>query len=217
LTIERAGAAALILGTVAMIAIMLLHPVSHGAVSAPEATAMMRMGLIVHAAAIATAPLLTFGFFAFTRNIGLDTPLATLALAFYAFGAVTVMLAAAMSGLVAPRLLAWRLESPADQALIHGLARLEWFLNQSFAQIHVAFFSIAVALWAVSWPGRGVLAVILQVTGIVVGIGVLVWLLSGTLELNVHGMGAVVLAQGAWTLLAAVALLAREKRPARSD
>ena len=46
-----------------------------------------------------------------------------------------------------------------------------------------------------------------QVAGIVVGAGILAWLFSGTLTLNVHGMGAVVMAQGDWFILAGVGLL----------
>jgi hypothetical protein len=88
--------------------------------------------------------------------------------------------------------------------------RLEWYLNQSFATLHVAFFSAAIALYALAWPERGVLAAIIQIAGILIGIGVFAWLVSGTLTLNVHGMGAVVIAQGAWLILAALGLAARK-------
>lgn len=212
-TMERAGALALVLGTIAMIGLMALHPTSHATGSAK---ATMHLGMIVHAVAIATAPLLTFGFIAFTRSIGWNSPPAVLALVIYAFGSVAVMIAAAMSGLVAPQLMAWRTEGAADQALIHGLAHLGWFINQAFATIHVGLFSAAIALWAVSWPERGVLATLVQILGLLVGIGVFAWLVSGTLTLDVHGMGAVVLAQGLWIVVAAIALLQRDRNAARS-
>jgi hypothetical protein len=163
--------------------------------------------------AIATAPLLTFGFFALTRSIGFGNTPATLAFFFYLFGAVAVMLAATMSGLVAPRLIEARMAAAAtDQSMIHALLRLEWYLNQSFAQIHVALFSGAIALWALGWPDKGILGAAIQIAGLVIGIGVFAWLVSGSLMLDVHGMGAVVLAQGAWFVLAAFGLLARARR-----
>ncbi len=206
--LESAGGVALLAGTLAMIAVMAHHPsgVPHGS----EAGAVMRLGIIVHAVAIATVPLTTFGFFALTRSIGFDNAPATLGFFFYLFGAVAVMLAAAMSGLVAPRLIeAQMAAAAADQSMIHALLRLEWYLNQSFAQIHVALFSAAIALWSLGWPGKGVLAAAIQIAGLVIGIGVFAWLVSGTLTLDVRGMGAVVLAQSAWIVLAAFGLLAR--------
>jgi hypothetical protein len=190
-----------------MIGVMALHPAGvpvHGSAAAggPD------LNLIVHAIAIATAPLLTFGFYAFTRAIGFERPAASLAFFCYAFGAVTVMLAATMSGLVAPRLIEAMREAPAgDQSLFHGLLRLEWYLNQSFATLHVALFSAAIFLWAIAWPGKSIFAGMLRLLGLAVGAGISAWLLSGTLVLNVHGMGAVVLAQSTWIILAAIGLL----------
>ena len=207
---EQAGALALILGTVAMIGVMALHPSGHVSGHAGEVARILRLGVVVHAIAIGAAPLLTFGFFALTHSIGFDKPLASLALVIYAFGAVAVMLAATMSGLVAPKLIELQMANAGgEQPIVHGLAQLEWFMNQSFATLHVALFSVAIALWALAWPDKGVLGSLIQISGLVVGIGIFAWLVSGTLELNVHGMGAVVLAQGAWTILAGVALARR--------
>ncbi len=206
---EEAGAAALIVGTAAMIGVMALHPSGHVSAHAGEVARILRLGVIVHAIAIGTAPLLTFGFFAFTRSIGFDKALASLALVVYAFGAVAAMLAAAMSGLVAPRLIEAQIAAPAGPSLIHDLLRFEWYLNQAFATLGVALLSAAIALWALAWPGKDALGAAIQIAGLVVGIGVFTWLVSGTLELDVHGMGAVVLAQGAWTILAALGLRAR--------
>jgi hypothetical protein len=45
-----------------------------------------------------------------------------------------------------------------------------------------------------------------------IGVGVFAWLVSGALELNVHGMGAVVIAQGLWSRLP-VPPWSRENRP----
>lgn len=202
MTNERAGAIALIAGTIAMLGVMALHP--SGIHAGPDASMALRVGLIVHAVAIATTPLLTFGFFTLSRHIGFDRPLSALAFVFFAFGAVAVMLAAAMSGLVATRLI----EAGAN----HDLLQLEWYLNQAFATIHVAMFSVSFVLYALAWPHKGALGAALQIAGFAVGLGVLAWLFSGTLTLNVHGMGAVMLAHGLWIVLAGLALLASTPR-----
>jgi hypothetical protein len=206
--LEEAGAAALIAGTIAMIGVMALHPTGIG--HADDVAKTLRLGLIVHAIAIGGAPLLTFGAFALTRSIGFDKPLASLGFVAYAFGAVAVMLAATMSGLVAPRLIeTLSAASVSEQSLTHGLLRLEWYLNQSFATLHVALFSAALIAWSLAWPDKGALAAAVQIVGLAAGAGILAWLFSGALTLDVHGMGAVVLAHGAWFALAAFGLLAR--------
>lgn len=209
MNIERTGALALILGTVAMLGVMALHP--SGVPHTADAGRIVLLGIVVHGVAIAFAPVLTFGMFALTRSIGFATPAASLAFFFYLFGAIAVMLAATMSGLVAPRLIqALTAATGADKDLLHGLLRLEWYLNQSFATLHVGFFSAALVLYAFAWPEKGALAAAIQIAGFLVGIGVFGWLVSGTLTLNVHGMGAVVIAQGAWFILAAIGLLSRK-------
>jgi len=202
MTIERAGAAALILSTIVMVGVMALHPT--GIHQGSDRDATLYLGLIVHAAAIGVAPVLSFGFFALTRNIGFDRWAAVLGFMFYLFGALAVMLAASMSGLVAPRLI----EAGAN----HDLLRFGWYLNQAFATAHAAMFSVAILLYALAWPGKGVLGFAVQIVGFMAGLGILAWLFSGTLTLDVHGMGAVVLAQGAWIILAAFAMLGRNAR-----
>jgi hypothetical protein len=194
---ERAGALALIAGTLVMVVVMALHP--SGIHAGAEGQAMLTLGVIVHALAIGTAPVLTFGFFAVTRRIGFDSPLAALGFFAYLFGALAAMLAATMSGLLAPRLL--------QAGTSHDILRLGWHLNQSFATLHVGLFSGAILLYALAWPGKGILSAAVQIVGFVAGLAILAWLFSGTLTLDVHGMGAVVLVQGAWIILAGFALL----------
>lgn len=208
MSMERAGALALIFGTLAMLGVMALHP--SGIPHSADADRVMLLGIVVHGVAIAVAPVLTFGAFALTRSIGFEKPWASLALFFYLFGAIAVMCAATMSGLVAPRLIqSLAAATGAEKDLLHGLLRLEWYLNQSFATLHVAFFSAALVFYALAWPEKGVLAAAIQIVGFVVGLGVFAWLVSGTLTLNVRGMGAVVFAQGAWFVLAGIGLWRR--------
>jgi len=200
MTNERAGAIALIAGTLAMIAVMAHHP--EGIHQGPGAAAMLRLGVIVHALAIASTPVLTFGMFALTRYLT-ATPAATLAFVFYVFGALAVMLAASMSGLVAPRLI--------EAGASHDLLRFGWYLNQAFATIHVGMFSAAILFYALAWGSKSLMAAVVQIAGFIIGLGILAWLVSGTLTLNVQGMGAVVFAQGLWIVLAAVAMLTQPR------
>ncbi|MFO1186555.1 MAG: hypothetical protein U1E87_03320 [Alphaproteobacteria bacterium] len=155
--------------------------------------------------------MLTFGFFAAARNLGFDRPIPVLAFVCYAFGAMSVLLAASMSGLVAPRLIEARAGATGnEEEMIHQLLHLEYALNQAFATLYVGLVSAAILLFTLAWSGQGFLGATVRLLGVVVGAGMFAWLVSGTLKLNVHGMGAVVIAQGVWTILAAFALLARK-------
>lgn len=207
---EQAGALALILGALGGIAVMALHPAG---VSVHDGATVhgLDLNLIVHALAIGLAPILTFGFVAVTRSLGFDRPMPVLALVFYAFGAIAVVLAASMSGLVAPHLIeAYKGASGTEKDMIHQLLHLEFGLNQAFAKVHVAMFSAAILLFALAWSGQGMFGAVIRLVGVLVGVGILAWLGSGTLTLNVHGMGAVVLVQSIWTVLAAIGLLGRK-------
>lgn len=208
MNIERAGALALGLGTLAMVAVMATHPSGH-VPSDPLLAAHVRLaGIVVHALAIGVVPLLVFGGYAITRLAGFDKPLAVLALAFYAFGGVAVLGAAAMSGFVQTRIMErYAAAAAADQAALHMQSQLVWFINQAFANIHVALFSVAIVLWSLAWPGKGLLQTAIQFAGLLIGLGVIAWQVSGLLTLDVFGMGAVVLAQAVWFALAVAGLV----------
>ncbi|WP_395644975.1 hypothetical protein [Terricaulis sp.] len=200
--LEKAGALALVGGTVAYIGLMAAHPLS------PEGGHLfgpIALNGLVHGVAIVAAPVLLFGALALTRFLGAERALPLLGLCFYAIGTVAVMGAASMSGLVMSQLVeaAHTPGAGASGVPFQGLANLTHWINQAFAQVYVAMLSIALLLWSVSWPGK---AWIVRGLGVVIALGTLVWQLSGTLVLNIHGMGAVVLLQALWTFAAAGAL-----------
>jgi hypothetical protein len=83
-------------------------------------------------------------------------------------------------------------------------------LNQGFARVYVVASSAAMVLWSVralrlggGWRGPGIL-------GCLVGAAAAAGVLSGGLPLNVHGFGAVVVAQSAWTIWNATRLSREE-------
>ncbi len=202
---ERAGALALVFGMLAYIAIMAAHP-SHA--SGPPIIGAITLNALVHGAAIVIAPVLAFGAAMLTRHLGFERPLAVLGLSFYAFGTVTVMLAATMSGFIMPEVVA-AAHAPdlAQGESYRQFAHYTFWLNQAFANTHAALMSLGILCWSLAWPGKTIGAWALRVLGVAVGLGVLAWQMSGTLVLDIHGMGAVVLAQAVWTIAAATALV----------
>lgn len=208
MNLEKAGASALIAGMAGFIVVMAFHPTHVGA----PVVGHLTMAAIVHAAAILIAPALAFGGYGLTRHLGAERPVATLGLAFWIFGMLAVVLAASMSGVVGPEIIS---AAHGPDAGRHGLgdanyqamATLSRILNQAFAREHVAFTSIAILLWSAAWPRHGAAETALAALGCVVGLGVLVWQLSGTFVLDVHRLGVVVLAQTAWIVFASVLVL----------
>jgi hypothetical protein len=205
----KAGAWALILGALSYIALMLAHPTHMGG----PAIGPFSLSAIVHAAALATQPLLLFGFWALTRAMD-ERPLAQLALCFYALAAALVMLAATLSGLVIPAIIAaghdgaHGVDPETLRQTLQGQANYTVILNRSVAAVHVVLFAVAMVLWAIAWPGRAVLTLLARVLGLIAGLGVIAWALSGTMTLEAqHGALLVTFVQMLWTLLAAAALM----------
>ena len=198
---ETAGAAALVLGSLAGIGLMMVHP-SHGG-GAPI-VGHFTLNDLVHATALVANPVLTFGFWTLTRALG-ARPLPVLAFSFFLFGAVAVLIAATISGMVTPAAMA-AAHSGVDSDVFAKVAHLSVWLNRGFANAHVALFSIAYALYALAWPVRSLSGQAIRALGLFAGLGILVWQLSGTFRIDVHSMIVVVTSQGLWVIAAAFAM-----------
>lgn len=208
---EKAGAWALILGALSFVALMAFHP-SH--VEGPPIVGSLTLSAIVHGTAFATQPILLFGFWSLTRWIG-DRALARVGFCFYALAAILTILAASMSGLIIPQIIAVAhhaagalMPGPVDPNSLQPLANYSVWLNRTFAAIHVVYFAVAMLMWSIAWSRSGVLGWIVRAVGGVVGLGVIAWAVSGTMTLEAQrGALLVTIVQMLWTLLAAVAML----------
>jgi hypothetical protein len=215
MSLDRWGAGALILGSIASITLMAVHPSHIG----PPVLGHLSLSALVHGAALFINPILAFGFVTLAVRLGLDRPLPVLGLVFYLFSAVIAMLAGTMSGLVMPeivdamhdpprRLAAAASDPETRSMLLQTLATYTVWLNRSFAQLYVALFSIAMVLWSFALPSRAAADWIVRITGIVLGLAVLAWQLSSHLTMEAqHGALVVTLAHSLWAMLAASLLL----------
>lgn len=191
----RAGAWAIVAGTIMSIGLMMAHPSAVGTFQIGP----FDINVIVHAVAVLAAPMLVFGAFELTRVI--DRPLGRLAFAFYLIASAAIVSAATMSGFVMTSLVEAAHTPGASRTGIEfqGLANLVHWQNQAYANVYTGLAAIAVVLWSAAWRG----APVQRVLGIVIGGGTLAWMLTGTLTLNIHGMLAVTLGQAVWMLFAA--------------
>lgn len=201
MTLEKSGALALILGSIAGITLMAMHP-THA--DAGPMLGAFTLNQVVHGTAMVAAPVLTFGAYVLARVMGLERPLPVLGLVFYLFGALVILIAAAMSGFIMPEIIeAAHTPGAAETGVdFQGLANITHWINQTFANMHTSFVALALLSWAIAWRKGWVM----KILGLVIALGQLAWQLSGTLTLNIHGMGAIVLLQAIWMISAGVLL-----------
>lgn len=180
---ERRAAAALLIGMLAPLLIMWMHPTGPGL--AAGGARLVLINHMVHGVSIAAQPIVFLGLLGLWRTLRSDV--ATAALVFYGFGIVAILSAAVVSGFVAPEVITDR------QLLFYtGL------LNQGFAKVSVAATGVSLILWgAALWSKARVPGAAGVLLGAVLALGIL----TGLLHLDVSGIVFVTVLQGVWILL----------------
>ena len=207
---DAVSGVALIVGTVSGLVTMVLHPTGHQLMADYDRIA--QLAVAVHVLALTGMPITFLGALGLTRRLSSET--ATAALVAYGFATVAAMAAAVASGLIAPQVAGWTLQAGTEnRETWHALLRYNGEINQAFAKVFVAASSVAILLWSLSILAARTLGRAAGILGCVIGAFALIGILSGSLRLDVHGFGLVVLAEGIWTLLVG-ALLIRLAAPA---
>ncbi len=183
---------------------MALHPTGRDFVGA-ERGGVGHINVLAHSLALAGLPLNAFGFLVLTRALSSPNRLSTVAFIVHVQALVAVMIAAVASGFVATELFRASAGSPTE--LTHALLDYTHDLNQAFAKLYACASSVAIALWSVAALRSDRFSRGFGVLGLLVGLLGTLAVLSGHLRLDVHGLGALVLAQGAWTIWAAARLV----------
>ena len=186
----RQSAALLIAGVLLPLLVLVMHPSGHDLADDPSGR-MRAVNALVHGIAIAYLPLLATGL------AGLCTWLrwsatATLAFAIYLIASTCNLLAAMMSGFVAPRLLSGG--ATPNASLLH----FTHDINQAFATSAVVAAGVAFVLWSLALHRRG--KTWLAALGVVIGIVQVAGILSGLLQLDVKGILLATALQAAWLL-----------------
>ena len=218
MTDEQKGGVALVAGAIGGLVTMALHPTGRDLMAPGHAASMAALATAVHALAIASLPVSFLGALALTRRLAaperLALPLA--ALVVYGFALVAAMAAAAVSGLVGPRLMGELLAAtPPDAQGLRLLVRFGWQLNQAFSQIFAVASAVALALWSAAIARTRAFPRSLGIYGLILGPVVALAVLLGHLRLDVHGFGAVMLGEGIWLVVAGGRMWRRAGEPAR--
>jgi hypothetical protein len=192
---ERRAAVALLIGVVAPLLIMGMHPTG-GDITRGGARLVM-INHWVHGVALAAQPVVFLGLLGLWRSSRSDV--ATAALVLYGFGIVAILSAATLSGFVAPDVVT-------DRVLLGYTGQL----NQGFARVSVAAIGASLILWGTAlWPigGRGGFARLPAAAGVIIGAVLALGVLTGWLHLTAGGIVSVTLLQGVWIIFVAVHLL----------
>jgi len=196
---------------------MLHHPVGGGGTPEEAADSIARIAgpaRLVHGAMIGVAVVLLYALSAFALKRGVSRPLVLAGLVAYGAGTLAMLPAPVLDGFVAPDLAERALGDSERLALFKPHLSLVFSIAIAFAKLATILMSLGVLLFSLDligapglggWMGRGV-----GVLGAAVGAAAAGAVITGALQLNAHGMTAVVAAWGLW-FAALGALLAAGK------
>jgi hypothetical protein len=202
MTDDRKGGIAMIAGAIAGVVTMSLHPTGHQLLAPGRFAAVALLGAAVHTLAIASMPVSFLGALALSRRLMALDRLSVAALVVYGFALAAGMMAAAVSGYVAPGLAREMINaSPPGSDSWQLLFNYNGRLNQGFARILAVASSGAIMLWSAAMLKHRPFARGIGVYGLVIGLVTILAVMSGSLVLDVHGFGLVVFTQAIWFII----------------
>ena len=205
---NRLGAVALILGAVSGIITLTFHPSGGGAhhVTPAQFEILVAVVIGVHALAIAGLPFSFLGALVLSRRLDSPNRLGTMALVIYGFGLGAIMAAATMSGLVTPGILRRMVahDSSSDQWRV--LAEYTHLINQAFAKIGAIASCLAIVLWSVLILKSRALGRAIGMYGLLVGAVTVIGIVTGLLDLELHGFRLITFTQAIWFIATGIFL-----------
>lgn len=200
---SRTAAIAIILGCLAILVTMVLHPTGREAIAdGGHGTVLIRAAL-VHALAIGALPLLLGGMAALSWRLRTQPLASGLGFASFVLATCAVLIAAAASGFIAPALVrALPVDGSARDVLLNQV-HYTGEVNQAFAKIYVGLTGMAIVAWCIAMRGDRAFGALLRGYGIIAGVLPCAGVAIGHLRLDVRGFGLVVLLHTTWMAWAA--------------
>ena len=206
MTNQRIHATALIIGMLAAMLTMAIHPTSFDLhASAESITHVNHINTVTHVLGLASIPVTLLGAFGISNRIGWNNIGALSAFIVYCFASIAIMLAAVADGLIASSLAqeAINVDDSKRQLLMMALY-YNFQLNQALAKVYVAGASCAFILWSIALTHMAKKTIVLGIAGGIVGLCGLIAVLGGHIQMNAHGFGLVILVQAIWIVLVAI-------------
>ena len=218
MTNDRAGPIALIAGAILSMLVFAFHP---SQIVEQPVLGPFTLSQLIHGTALFSVPLLAYGLWQLGEWLDLDRPAARLGVVLSLLAAAATVNAAVVSNFVTP--IAAKASTIGHAAPSHAvpvdhrasrpttmppLVSVAVATNRGFAQVHVAFLSLALLLFGLAARLRNAL---LAWSGVAVGAAPLIWQLSGQFSPSTHSMPVVIFPQALW-MIAAGTLMLRENR-----
>jgi hypothetical protein len=203
MTDDRKAGLALMAGSLGGILTMAIHPTAGGPMTPDQISRLAVMSAIAHSLAMISFVAIFLGACGLVRRIAAADRLAFSGLVVYGVACIAVLIATAVSGFIVPAMIQQMARDipnvPIWKILISGVFQF----NQAFSRIYTVAGSVAMILWSASALRNGGLSRKVAIYGCVISPIIILAIVSGRLRLDVHGMGAVVLGQAIWFMMAA--------------
>ena len=200
---------ALILGSIAALATMILHPTDMSKLTTPQSVNNAMLLLIgVHSLALSSIPLLTFGFVGLCQRIGWANRTSVLGFIYFAFAAIAVMIAAIADGLINAALIPSFLEAQeSTREIQRAILNYNSQINQASAKVYVVGASISIFLCSLAILRTKTFDVKIGGFGIIAGLLPVCGLISGHLRVDAHGFGLVIALQVIWMIAIGLSMI----------
>lgn len=207
---NRINAGLIALASLLSVLFMAIHPSVQAPTLAEAIPEMVREAAVnrtVHSILIALIVLMAVGFTGFAHDLNLRRPATVAGLVAFVFGAVMESGAAVVNGLAVTSFTSKLAQAgPEHFEAARPVLNFAFALNQGLAQTGVMAFAAAMICWSIALMHKSGFARIVGAFGILAGLIESTGLISGHLQLNVHGMQAVVVLQTLWNLAGAAYL-----------
>ena len=215
MTDNRKAGIALIAGSFGGLITMAIHPTAGGPLTPEQVAHLATTSAIAHSLAMVSFVLVFLGACGLVRRIAAADRIAFSGLVVYGVACVAVLIATSVSGFVVPdmmKLMARDVPAAAQQWKLMITSIFQ--INQAFSRIYTVATSLAIILWSVSALRNGGLSRKVAIYGCVIAPLIILGIVSGHLRMDVHGMGAVVLGQAIWFIVAGTEMYSagKEKR-----
>lgn len=190
----------LIVGSLLVIATMVLHPSGGGM---EHIIAISTRITVTHALAIFCMPIVLFGFYGLTMKLMDTMRLSVLAFFILVFGCIAAMFAALVNGLTVPYFLgqyADRLEE--NSAVLKPILNYSFAINKPLDYIFIVSFCLAIALYSIVIIRTGKFPKWLGYFGMLFIIFVTIGALTGFVFTSLTGFRVIVFSLAGWILSA---------------
>lgn len=201
---DRMSGLALILGSLAGIVTMTLHP---SPTNLDQIVKSMTLITATHTLALIGIPLQMCGFLGLTRRLIADKVLAPAGMAVFAFGTAAVLCAGVLNGFAVPSLVAQHADADTEtMRVVRVVLDYNHALNAAFARVFMTATPVAVILWSLAILRTRTLPRWLAIFGLVASLAGLAALIGGVLGVDVRRFGIFVFGYSAWAIVAGVTL-----------